>query len=296
MRNIIINSIYDLMKKNKKIFFLTADMGINLVEKFQKKYPNRYLNVGISEQNLIGVAAGLCKIGYKPFLYTISNFLIHRCYEQIRNDIVLHKLPVTLIGTSTGFDNASLGPTHHVIDDWAPLKSFPEIDIYCPSSKKYSENIIKKILINKRPSYIRIPKGSFEKIKTNNDYYYLNAGSQKIILVSYGYGAEICFDIFKSKNISSLILNKLHPLKQNLILNILKKYNKIIVFEDQMENNNLHGSLAKLLIKNKKKINLIGLAPKYYEVKNGNNKEFYLKKHKIDKESILRLLKNLHQI
>ena len=145
MRNIIINSIYDFMKKDKKIFFLTADIGINLVEKFEKQYPERYLNIGISEQNLIGVAAGLCKIGYKPFLYTISNFLIHRCFEQIRNDILLHKLPITLIGTSTEFDNASLGPTHHVVDDWAALKSFPGVDIYCPSSKKYSKNIIKKI-------------------------------------------------------------------------------------------------------------------------------------------------------
>jgi transketolase len=290
MRNIIINSIYDLMRKDKKIFFLTADMGINLVEKFEKKYPERYLNVGISEQNLIGVAAGLCKIGYKPFLYTISNFLIHRCFEQIRNDIVLHKLPITLIGTSTGFDNASLGPTHHVIDDWGPLKSFPGIDIYCPSSIKYSQNIIKKILIKKKPSYIRIPKGSFEKIKTSNDYYYLKGHDKKTILISYGYGAEICFNIFESKNISSLIINKLHPLKKNLIVNILKKYNRAIIFEDQIEGNNLYSSFAKILIN--KKISLYGLAPKYYEVKNGINKEFYLKKHKINEESVLKILDN----
>jgi len=290
MRNIIINSIYDFMKKDKKIFFLTADMGINLVEKIEKQYPERYLNVGISEQNLIGVAAGLCKIGYKPFVYTISNFLIHRCFEQIRNDILLHKLPITLIGTSTGFDNASLGPTHHVIDDWGPLKSFPGIDIYCPSSRKYSENIIKKILRKKKPTYIRIPKGSFEKIKTSNDYFYLKGKFKKIIMVSYGYGAEICFEIFKSNNISSLIINKLHPLKKKVIQNILNKYNKIVVFEDQMENNNLCSSLAKLLINRNKKNSLVGLAPKYYEIKNGNTKEYYLKKHKINKETVLKHL------
>ena len=290
MRNIIINSIYGLMKKNKKIFFLTADMGINLVEKFQKEYPNRYLNVGISEQNLIGVAAGLCKIGFRPFLYTISNFIIHRCFEQIRNDIVLHNLPITLIGTSTGFDNASLGPTHHVIDDWGPLKSFPGIDIYCPSSTKYSQNIIKKILLNNRPSYIRIPKGSFDKIKTNNDYHYLKRSPKKIILVSYGYGAEICFEFFKNKNISSLIINKLHPLKKNSIKKILTKYKKIIIFEDQLKGNNLYNSIAEIMINQNKNTNLLGLAPKYYEVKNGVNKEYYLKKHKIDAKSIINFL------
>jgi len=290
MRNIIINSIYDLMKKNKKIFFLTADMGINLVEKFEKKYPNRYLNVGISEQNLIGVAAGLCKIGYRPFLYTISNFLIHRCFEQIRNDIVLHNLPITLIGTSTGFDNASLGPTHHVIDDWGPLKSFPGIDIYCPSSKRFSQKIINKILLKKKPSYIRIPKGSFDKIKSSSDYFYLRGKLKKTILISYGYGAEICFDLFKDKKISCLIINKLHPLKENFIKNILKKYSKVIVFEDQMKENNLYNSIAKLLINENKNIHILGLAPEYYEVKNGVNKEFYLKKHKIDKRTVINSL------
>ena len=76
MRNIVIEKIHSLMKKNDKIFFLTADMGINLVEIFKKDYPKRYLNVGIAEQNLISISAGLANLGYVPVVYTISNFLI----------------------------------------------------------------------------------------------------------------------------------------------------------------------------------------------------------------------------
>ena len=117
------------MEKDENIFFLTADMGINLVEQIQDKFPTRYANVGIAEQNMIGVAAGLANLGYKPFVYTISNFVIHRCLEQIRNDIILHKYPITLMGTSTGYDNAPLGPTHHIIDDWGCLRALPGIDI-----------------------------------------------------------------------------------------------------------------------------------------------------------------------
>ena len=124
MRNAIVNHIYKLMHKNKRIFFLTGDMGINLVEKFEEKFPERFLNVGIAEQNLIGVSAGLYNAGYLPFAYAISNFITQRCLEQIRNDIILHNYPITLIGTSTGFDNATLGPTHHVVDDWGVLKVF----------------------------------------------------------------------------------------------------------------------------------------------------------------------------
>ena len=79
MRNNIIASLIEEMEKDESIFFLTADMGINLVEQIQQKFPSRFANVGIAEQNMIGVAAGLANIGFKPFLYTISNFLIHRC-------------------------------------------------------------------------------------------------------------------------------------------------------------------------------------------------------------------------
>eukprot|EP01034_Spumella_vulgaris_P011843 gene11843-15069_t len=85
------------MKTDERLFFLTGDMGINLVEPIEEAFPKRFLNVGIAEQNLIGVAAGLCNLGFLPVVYTISNFLIHRCLEQIRDDIVLHENKVILL-------------------------------------------------------------------------------------------------------------------------------------------------------------------------------------------------------
>ena len=90
MRNAIIDQIHKEMKIDKNIFFLTADMGINLVEKIEIDFPDRFLNVGIAEQNLIGVASGLINLNFKVVVYTISNFLVHRCFEQLRNDISLH--------------------------------------------------------------------------------------------------------------------------------------------------------------------------------------------------------------
>ena len=95
MRNLIIDDIFQQMKIDESIFFMTADMGINLVEKFKDNFPDRFANVGIAEQNLIGIASGLANVGYKPFVYSISN-LIHRCLEQVRNDIIFHKYPITL--------------------------------------------------------------------------------------------------------------------------------------------------------------------------------------------------------
>ena len=124
MRNKIIDQIHLEMKKDDSIFFLTADYGNpSGMTRFKTEYQESFLNVGIAEQNLIGVASGLINAGFKVVAYTISNFLVHRCFEQLRNDISLHKKPILLIGTSCGFDNAPLGPTHHIIDDWGCIKN-----------------------------------------------------------------------------------------------------------------------------------------------------------------------------
>ena len=176
MRGQIIDAMFDRMARNPDIFFLTADMGINLVEKFEEKYPERFLNVGIAEQNLVGVSAGLANLGFRPFAYTISNFAVHRCFEQIRNDIGIHDYPVVMLGTSAGFDNAPLGPTHHIIDDWGAIKTIPEIDIYCPSSVTYAGSLVDHLLAAGRPAYVRIPKGA-HKTPDSTEHFVLLPGA-----------------------------------------------------------------------------------------------------------------------
>ena len=148
-------------------------MGINLIEKIQNDYPERFLNVGIAEQNLIGVASGLINSGFKVVAYTISNFLVHRCFEQLRNDISLHKKPIVMIGTSCGYDNAPLGPTHHIIDDWGYVKNLPGFNVYCPSNLTYCNNLFSELINLKKSIYLRIPKGGFDKINEKSDYQFL---------------------------------------------------------------------------------------------------------------------------
>lgn len=293
MRNAIVNHIYNLMKKNKKIFFLTGDMGINLIEKFEEKFPNRFLNVGIAEQNLISVSAGLYNSGYLPFAYAISNFVTQRCLEQIRNDIILHNYPITLIGTSTGFDNAALGPTHHVVDDWGSLKSLPGLQIYCPNSLEYAQKIIPRIIKTKKPTYIRIPKTSFDDVRTTKDYYYKKGDNKKILLISYGGTARECLEINKIKKIACLLVNKLHPIEKSRFLKIIKDFKNILVVEDQMKFSNFYSSISELLINKKNKPNLYQICPDKYELKVGNSQGYFYKKFNIDKTSILKKINKI---
>ena len=291
MRNNIIASLIEEMEKDESIFFLTADMGINLVEQIQQKFPSRFANVGIAEQNMIGVAAGLANIGFKPFLYTISNFLIHRCFEQIRNDIILHKYPITLIGTSTGFDNAPLGPTHHVIDDWGCLRALPGIDIYCPSSMKYANSLLSKVLSSQKPAYIRIPKGEFINPDSQEDIVLITGTKQSVLMISYGSPVQECIKA-KEENpeLSLLVFNKLTPLDSLKLNDIFNQYEKLIVIEDHFAFSGLYGLLCIMCNSQAIFTKLISLAPKDYVFEAGSSNNYFHKRCGFDSESILNLV------
>jgi transketolase len=287
MRASIIDSLFAKMQTNEDIFFLTADMGINLVEKFQEAYPSRFLNVGIAEQNLIGVSAGLCNLGYRPFVYTISNFLIHRCYEQIRNDIVIHNYPVTLLGTTIGFDNAPLGPTHHGVDDWGALRTIPGIDIYCPSSVIYAQQLIDKVIDLARPAYIRIGKGAFKQPEAAEDMVYLPAPSQDCLLVSYGAAVQNCLKVQEThNNVSVLVCNRLRPLDETVLKKALEAHPKVIVVEDHFPSTGLYGMLCQFCMEQHIRCSLESLAPQEYALKVGASSAYYDRLYNLGVEGI----------
>jgi transketolase len=294
MRNNIITSLLAEMEKDENIFFLTADMGINLVEQIQDKFPDRFVNVGIAEQNLIGVAAGLANIGYKPFVYTISNFVIHRCYEQIRNDIILHQYPITLLGTSTGYDNAPLGPTHHIIDEWGALRNFPGIDIYCPGNLTFANSIVQKVLAIKKPAYIRIPKGEFLNPDSDENMVLLPGLKKSVLLVSYGSPAQECIKAMaQNPEISVLVFNKLYPLDKPKLKIILEQFENILVVEDHFASTGLFGMFCEFCNDFSIFRKLISIAPKDYIFEVGSTNNYFHEKIGISSNKILERIYNL---
>ena len=291
MRNQIIDQIHSEMKNDQSIFFLTADMGINLVEKIENDFPQRFLNVGISEQNLIGVASGLINSGFKVVAYTISNFLVHRCFEQLRNDISLHKKPILLVGTSCGYDNAPLGPTHHVIDDWGYIKNLPGFEVYCPSNVSYCEGLFKKLINSKKPVYLRIPKGGFDKISDKKDFQFLKSSNENLF-VTYGALSEELLPLFEKHNQSIVIFNKLHPIDGEEILKIFNDFRNIYVVEDHFGSNGLYDSLCKLIVNNKYQFNIQSICPSDYDLKVGVNLKYFFELNKLNLTSLKLFTKN----
>ena len=158
MRNTFSQEITKLAIENSRIILLTGDIGNKLFDDLQRKTVNQFINCGIAEQNMIGVAAGMGLTGLRPIVYTITPFVTMRCLEQIKIDVAYHKSPVILVGTGSGLSYSNLGPTHHSLDDIAILRVLPDINILAPCDSKSLIKCINLALNNNLPTYIRIGK------------------------------------------------------------------------------------------------------------------------------------------
>ena len=132
MRNAFAEEITELAAADERIVLLSGDIGNRLFDRFKAQFPDRFLNVGVAEANMIGVAAGLALAGMRPVTYTIASFAVYRAYEQIRVDVAYHNLPVVMVGTGGGLAYAANGPTHHSVEDAAVLRVLPNMTVACP--------------------------------------------------------------------------------------------------------------------------------------------------------------------
>ncbi|MBM3255608.1 MAG: 1-deoxy-D-xylulose-5-phosphate synthase [Candidatus Omnitrophica bacterium] len=158
MRNTFIECLIERSRSDKRVFIITADMGFSVFEKFMKEFPDRFLNVGIAEQNAIGVAAGLALSGRVVYVYSIIPFITMRCFEQVRLDLAYMNLNVRLIGVGAGFSYGAQGPTHHAIEDIAIMRSLPNMTVCCPGDPLEARELIKHSFDYQGPIYFRLGK------------------------------------------------------------------------------------------------------------------------------------------
>lgn len=162
MRKSALDSIYQLALEDERVVFIGSDLGYGVMSEMKKNIPNRFFMEGISEQHIIGMAAGLAMNGFIPFVNTIATFLTRRCYEQIAIDVALHNLPVRLIGNGGGGVYAPLGPTHMAIEDMVIMKAIPNMTVVAPCDALEMRDVIKESINWPHPMYIRVAKGGDE--------------------------------------------------------------------------------------------------------------------------------------
>ncbi len=263
MRNFFINKLTEKAKTNKKIFLIVGDVGFSVVEEFADKFPKRFLNVGIAEQNMMGIAAGLASEGMHVFVYSIANFPTFRCAEQIRNDVDYHKLPVTIVSIGGGFSYGNLGYSHHAIQDYGLIRLMPNMLICSPGDITETSGVVDYITNNPQPSYLRLDKSFNEKIRENErkiipgEWVSLKNSKNGRTFLTTGNTLRYYKKIFNIKKYKDYGLYSLpiwgqkHKDKQN---KFVRKFKKIITIEDHLQDAGFGSWIREASINNTKTI------------------------------------------
>ena len=246
MRNTFIKELVRHARMNDKIVLIVGDLGFSVVEPFAEEFPDRFINAGVAEQNMAGIAAGMASEGYHVFTYSIANFPLFRCAEQIRNDIDYHNFPVTIVSVGGGLAYGNLGYSHHAVQDFALIRSMPNMVIAAPGDPLEMSSCLDYLIDNPQPSYLRINKsgeanihkikpavlpGDIQLIKKNND-------TNKLLLTT-GAVLELALEIWASNDdlksgwsVASLPMwgeECRDQIKKNL-----QCYNKIVTLEEHL--------------------------------------------------------------
>ena len=166
MRNAFADEVTRLAAEDPRVMLLSGDIGNRLFDKLRAQSPQQFMNCGVAEANMMGVAAGMGLSGLRPIVYTITPFTTTRCLEQIRVDVAYHESPVIIVGTGSGLSYASLGPTHHSLEDFAIFRAIPNLQILAPWDAPSLRVLLREALASGRPTYIRIGKKGEKDIAT----------------------------------------------------------------------------------------------------------------------------------
>lgn len=299
MRTAIIEEVYKIMKENKNSYFLTGDLGYNTLEKIEKDFPTRFINVGIAEQNMIGIASGLALSGKKVFVYSIIPFLIMRCFEQIRNDICYHDLDVTLLGSGSGLTYGILGSTHFALEDLAVLRPLHNMTIFSPADEMDAKLGIKFSANFHHPLYVRI--GLREEAKIHQHPYDFKFGKGVIVqkgkdLVFFVTGTLMeeaikAAKIIKEKKgwTSTIIdIHTIKPLDERLILKESLGKKIAISVEEHGKIGGLGSAISEVVSGSKKPIQVIKIGTDDKFIKTIGKRSFLRKNLKLDSHGIVK--------
>ena len=186
-----IETLTELAATDPRVVLLTGDLGFGVVERFAQRFPERFLNVGVAEHSLIGVATGLAEAGYRPFAFSIAPFAALRPFEFIRNGPVLQHRPVTILGVGGGFEYGCAGPTHFGLEDLGAMRLLDGLTVLAPADAQQARTAIRLVLAGRAPAYVRLGKdetarvpglegrlrlGGVEVVRTGRDLLLLVAG------------------------------------------------------------------------------------------------------------------------
>jgi transketolase len=300
MRNNFAEALYEEGKKDNKICVVVADISpAGSIQKFRNEFPDRFINCGVAEQSMIGIAAGLALKGFRPFCYTIATFTLYRPFEMVRVDLCYQNLPVTIIGMGAGAIYSTLGGTHHTIEDVAVASALPNMTVIAPCDPSEMRDATKWCATKSNgPVYMRlgkvgepnitekaIDKFEFGKIR------YIKKGNE-IAIISYGITVKMALELSvelekKGKSVSVISCHTIKPLDKEGLKKILNKYQTVYVLEEHVPHGGLSSRIKEIASDEKTKTELKSFTLKDEFIHFYGNHQELLEKHGLSVKQIL---------
>jgi transketolase len=258
MRNETIAVLTAYAAANPDVMLLTADLGYSVLEQFADQLPDQYANVGVCEQAMVGIAAGLALSGKRVALYSIANFPTLRCLEQLRNDVCYHNLPVTVISVGGGLAYGPQGYTHHGLEDLGIMAMLPHMAVTCPADPHEAEQLLPQLLERRGPAYLRlgragepvlhdaatpIPLGKAVTLRRGHDVALIATGP---ILGR----ANAAADLLAERGISASVVSfpAISPLDEESVISLAASHRALLTIEEHSANGGFGSRIADLLM------------------------------------------------
>jgi len=253
VRQALSDGLVKAAQYNSKVILLTGDHGYALFDDFRKRFPSQYLNAGIAEQNMVGMAAGLARAGYFPIVYGLSAFVPIRVLEQIKLDVCHDNLPVIFLGDGAGFVYSSLGTSHQSTEDIAATRALPNLSIYSPADRFEMSAAIDLALDSKLPTYIRIGKSDVGDVHSqaivlsSDTIPVLQNNEAKICFIATGSMVRLAAQLANEFGASVYSTPIIKPFNRQRFLELTSTFDLVVSFEEHSIYGGLGGMIAEIL-------------------------------------------------
>jgi transketolase len=303
MRGTFIRTLTELAEKDRRIFLLTGDLGFMALEPFIERFPDRYINVGVAEQNMVGLATGLAEAGFIPFCYSIVTFACLRPYEFIRNGPLAHRLPVRIVGVGGGMEYGHNGVTHYGLEDIAVMRTQPGMTLVAPADAAQTANALKQTYQLPGAVYYRLGKddripvpgldgrfslGNNEVVRDGRDILVISTGAITVEackmadqLAAQGVGARV------------VVVSTLNPAPTQDLVAHLRDFRRVIAVEAHYQNGGLGSLVAETIAENRLNCTLVRRSVQDMPDGTSGSQAFMQRKNGIDDEALITTAKTM---
>jgi len=304
MRTAFIQTLNELADRDPRVCLVVGDLGFSVIEEFAQKHPDQFVNAGVSEQNMIGLAAGMALTGKIVFTYSIGNFATLRCLEQIRNDLCYHRANVKVVAVGGGLAYGNLGVTHHASEDVAIMRALPNMVVVAPGDPVEARLATRAVVALDGPAYLRLGKAGEPLVHENEPPFELGRaitlrdGTDLTLIASGGMlaTADKVARTLAAQNLGVRLvsMHTVKPIDREVVARAAVETAHVFTLEEHSIEGGLGGAVAEVMAEldpGHAPLKRIGLRPEFNKTVGDQN---YLKSlHGLDEESVLKTIQQI---